>query len=230
MGVVQGFDSRYWDGTVPANFAYRFFAGKLTQGENFFNHLAPLQFDRARELSLPRLGWLFHKAGADVAGSVRGYKLFYQALEVEGPPVVDVEDTSVNPSAAYAASVWVTVQEVEQKIGRAVVIYAAAWHWNRYLKQFFPAGHPIYQRDLWESDPPPPTPEPGYFGPPVITQILLDWTAPGFGGDKIDVDETTTEWLAANMKPPVVLPPTTAKIPIEVIVPTGRVGVTVREV
>ena len=73
------------------------------------------------------------------------------------------------------------------------------------------------------------SPEPGYFGPPVITQVLLDWTAPGFGGDKIDVDETTTEWLAANMNP-VALPPTTAKIPIEVIVPAGRVGVTVREV
>jgi hypothetical protein len=198
MTTVQGFDSRYWKGVVPPGFSYKFAAFKATEGDYFANHLFPVQMDAIAGLALPRLAWHYHRQRADVKGAARIFHRFCLPDMPELPPVLDCEDRSVNPNPQMARTIWDTLQEIEQRFGRECIVYSAAWYWDRWVRPWTTRDHLIYTRMLWEADPPPDTKEPGYFGKPVITQVRLDWIAPAFGGDKIDVDEADDAWLTQH--------------------------------
>lgn len=183
-----GFDSRFWNGSLPEGATWDFVGLKATEGD-FRSAEFPVQFRASKALGLPRLAFTFFRARSN---QVEAAKVFREHVAgagdgLEFPPVVDIEDTKAPKTRATAEAAWVLVQEVEQQFGREAVIYTANWYWEAWrLHRWFAPDHPIYDRDLWESDPPPDTVAPGEWrrriGQPVMVQYVLDWYAEGYYG------------------------------------------------
>ena len=194
MANVAVFDSRYWPGTLPANHGMKGFLGKATEGYAAYtlvNHLLYKQAEGAKSAGLDVGGYLFYRYTGIPKDAARIYRDFMKLVGNDFPPIVDVEDTLAPKTSANAQKVWATVQEVEAAFGEQALIYSANWAWNGWgLQNFLPQGHAIYLRALWESDPPPNTPEPGFFGTPVGVQYQLDYNAPGYGSS-IDLSGAT---------------------------------------
>ena len=120
------------------------------------------------------------------------------------PPVLDIEDRYASKNKTTVDKAWTQLQEMEQRSGREVMVYSAGWYWDSWCAPFIPLSHPIYTKDLWEADPAPDTPIKGWPSGGVMTQVILDWRAPGFidtaGNpgliDISDVDEVLfNEWV-----------------------------------
>jgi len=199
---LEGFDSRYWDGRVPAMAPFRFFLGKATEcwrSVSYANSLLLFQLDAAFVAGWDAGAWLYHRGQGRPVEAARFYHHFTVTLGLTFPPIVDTEDTLSYPGRLLAENLWATVQEVEQRFGKAALIYSARWYFDRWLKPWLPAGHPIYERDLWEADPPPDTAEPGHFHKPVGVQYKLDGSAPGWNA-KIDLDRFERTWYSKNVR------------------------------
>ena len=228
--MIQGFDSRFWDGIVPAGANFRFFLGKATEtygaGAHYtlFNHLLPQQFEGARNAGWAVGAWHYHIQDANPLVSAREYHRFMRPLGMDFPPILDVED-----EAATGAHVWATVQAIEDKFGERCMVYSARWCWDD--SNYLPPGHPIFTRDLWESDPPPDTLQPGFWGPEVIRQKVLDTSVSGFRSisgtslANVDLNEANEAWYNTNVFPRFATTPPTALPIVPVTYPIGGVEI-----
>lgn len=195
--MIEGFDSRYWNGQLLSDHGGQFFIAKATESDYFANHLFPVQAEGALALGLDVGAYHFHRYRSDPASAARLYSHFCRPVDLAmGFPILDVEDMTAIPGTRYQAQLWDTVQELEQRWARLCMIYTARWYWDRFL--FYPRDHPIYTRPLWEADPPPDTPDPGHFGPAVITQYRLNLKLSGINA-AIDLDRADEAWYRENV-------------------------------
>ena len=199
--MIQGFDSRWWNGVIPEGYDYKFAYMKATEGDDFSSPEFPMQWAALQSYGLPKGAFCFHRQNCSVSGLA---SRFYGHVAATGhfgalPPVLDFEDTRARPSLALVEHMNDCLKAVEDKFGRACMIYSAKWWWDRWAKPYVQDHHLFYERELWEADPPPDTPSPGEWGKPAVVQVKLDWSAPGWNA-AIDVNETTQEWLDKYIK------------------------------
>lgn len=199
--AIYVFDSRFWNGVFPPEGQkYQVFFGKCSQGTWVIPQFQ-VQQRSAIQLNLGRSAWLFWRASNPVISAANTYHKAMQSIGYgQFPPIIDLEDTRAPRTQASFDSAWAQVQEVEQLSGQEAIIYSAAWYWNYWLKKFSKPEHPIYTRKLWEADPPPDTPEPGYFDKSdlMIRQTRLDFNPGGFNAD-IDESEMRREFWEKYM-------------------------------
>jgi len=195
--MIEGFDSRYWNGKMVNPARFRFYIAKATESDYFANCLCPNQIESAIRLGIDTGCYHFYRRYSDPSNAAALYKHyvrpFTQAMRF---PILDCEDGSCPPGKRSATHLWESVQAIEQAFGRECMIYTARWWWNQHV--WFELDHPIYTRPLWEADPPPDTPEPGGFGKPVITQYRLDLKTSGINAS-IDLNRADEAWYNANV-------------------------------
>jgi len=199
--MIEGFDSRYWDGRLPVGYAgkFKFWIGKATEADYFANCIAPWQNDKALSLGMHTGAFHFHRQASQPTNAARLYHHFLKPMALNMRfPILDCEDQRATPGMFLASHIWASVQAIEQKFGLPCMIYTARWWWDSHV--FFPANHPIYTRPLWESDPPPETKDPGHFGQAKITQYALDLKPTGFNAT-IDLDRADEAWYMENVMP-----------------------------
>lgn len=196
--MIEGFDSRYWNGLLPEQYKFRFFLTKATEADYFVAHNSPHQVERARLLGMDAGAFHFHRQHCDVTGAANIYHHWLKGLDINiKVPILDCEDQSSHPGAALMNHIWESVQAIEQKFGQTCMIYTARWWWDSHV--FYPIGHPIYTRPLWEADPPPDTKTPGHFANPVIVQYRLEYRPPGLNAS-IDLDRADEAWYRLNVQ------------------------------
>jgi len=204
--MIEGFDSRWWDGIMPVGYDYRFYIAKATEGE-WTSPQFPIQYRAAEQLNLLRSAFCFHRYATD---PIKSAKQFHDAILANGgygkiPPVIDFEDTRAPRSPVLVEHMWTQLEEMEQLAGQEVMCYSARWWWDSWAKPYVKSQHDFYNRLLWEADPAPDTPEPGEWTKEklAMVQVRLDWNAPGFNA-AIDVDEITDEqykkWLGEEVE------------------------------
>ncbi len=193
--MIQGFDSRWWNGILPAGYDYRFYIAKLNEGE-WTSPQFPIQYRAANQLGLLRSAFNFHRYASD---AVKSAKAYHDGIIANGgygkiPPVLDCEDTRAPRGLKLVEHMWTELQEMEQLAGQEVMVYSAKWWWDYWAKPYVKSQHDFYSRPLWEADPAPDTPEPGEWTKEelAMVQVRLGWNAPGFNA-AIDVDEISDE-------------------------------------
>lgn len=195
--MIEGFDSRYWNGHLPAQYNFQFFMGKATESDYFVAHNSPYQIEMARRYGMDAGVYHFYRQHCDITGAANIYYHWCKPLQTNIKlPILDCEDQSSHPGTALSAHLWASVQEIEAKFGQMCMIYTARWWWDSHV--YYAAGHPIYQRPLWEADPPPDTATPGSFANPVIVQYKLSWRPPGLNAS-IDLDRADEAWYRVNV-------------------------------
>ena len=192
--MKQGFDSRWWNGIMPADCPYLFGYCKATEGNDFTSQQFGLQMLALQNYGKLKGAFMFHRQASDVIISVKRFYDVVRALDVpvELPNVADFEDIRATPGLKLVDHMWATVQEIEQKFQQECMIYSAGWWWDRWAKPYVQDRHEFYEKDLWEADPPPDTPC-GEWGEPVVRQVKLDIIVPGFNA-ALDENEATDEW------------------------------------
>jgi len=194
--VIEGFDSRYWNGQLPEQYKFRFFIAKTTEADYFVAHNSPHQVMRARALGMDAGAYHFYRRHCDYIGAANIYRHWCKALDLNiEVPILDVEDQSATAGADLSKHIWNSVQAIEDSFGHECMIYTARWWWDS--RVFFPKDHPIYLRPLWEADPPPDTKTPGYFKNPVIVQYRLEYRPPLMNAS-IDLNRADEAWYALN--------------------------------
>lgn len=186
-----GFDSRWWDGRLPANHRFVFAIQKATEGDSFQSQQFPGQIAAIRAGGLIDGSFHFHRLASNPANAA---KMYYDWVMGTGRdclimPVADFEDTRARPSLQLVNHMWDTVQAIEDEFGRMCMIYTARWWWDTMAKPYVQSQHGFYERPLWEADPPPTSPIAGEWATRAIRQIALDIVEPGFNAG-IDVNET----------------------------------------
>lgn len=195
--MIEGFDSRYWNGSLPAQYKFRFFLGKATESDYFVAHNSPYQIEMARRQGMDAGSYHFYRQHCDATGAANIYHHWCKALDINiQVPILDCEDQSSTPGTAITKHLWACVQEIEDRFGQMCMIYTARWWWDTHV--FYPKDHPIYLRPLWESDPPPDTKTPGYFANPVIVQYRINYRPPMLNAN-IDLDRADPAWYDANV-------------------------------
>ena len=200
---VVGFDSRFWNGVLPAGVPYKFYIAKCSEGTWVSPDFAN-QYRAAQQGGLARSAWSYHRYASDAVASARAYHNAMLAAGGYGelPPVLDAEDMRAPVIAAMFDHIWVQLQEMEQLSGREVLVYTANWWWNRWCKPFSLPTEPMYTRKLWEADPEPDTTEPSYWDKSdlVLIQTRLDFNPGGFNA-VIDEDVAKREWFESLVGP-----------------------------
>ena len=161
---------------------------KATEGDNFTSPQFPIQWAALQSYSLPKGAFVFHRQNSDAIGTARRFHEYVGATGDMGqlPPVVDFEDTRSAPSLALVEQMNDSLKAVEDLFGRECLIYTARWWWDRWAKPYVQDHHLFYGRELWEADPPPASPIAGEWTERAVTQVSLDWAAPGWNA-AIDV-------------------------------------------
>ena len=200
--MKRGFDSRWWDGRMPADSPYLFGYCKATEGDDFTSQQFGLQMLALHNYKKLKGPFHFSRQASDPIEAIKRYHAVVSALDVpvELPPVDDFEDTRATPGKALTEHMWIEVQEIEQKFQQECMIYSAGWYWDRWVKPYIQPHQKFYDRMLWEADPPPPTPI-GEWGEPDVRQVRLDIKVPGFNA-AIDENEATDEWFNKYVQTP----------------------------
>lgn len=195
--MIRILDSRYWNGVIPATPDYSWIKGyiaKVSDGDYFTSPEFLGQYRAAEALfGDARSAWAFFKAVSDPKLAAKRY---HDAMIAAGgygkiPPIHDIEDRYAPKTKTTIEKAWIQHQEMEQLIGREVMVYSGGWFWDSWCAPFIPLTHPIYTRQLWEADPSPDTPIKGWPTGGVMVQTVLDWYAPGFkatNGDPLRID------------------------------------------
>lgn len=221
MTIVEGFDSRSWDGFLSPEYQaiLKYVGIKISQGQNWtppegYTTL-PKQWRRAKKnYSLLRLpfhywlpGWTWYNH-ADYGK--KQAENFHQSIidHFEGdfgelPPCIDVESrfTGMANGAGRALNLKACLDWTEDFWNVVPLIYTATWYWDRYMHTEFVKLVPEYWKkyDLWEADPLPNTTIAGWGDNNSIQQVVLDKEIKNFGlpgtSTKVDFDETTQAWL-----------------------------------
>ena len=193
--MKRGFDSRWWNGIMPADSPYLFGYCKATEGDDFTSQQFNLQMIALQNYGKPKGAFHFHRQVANVAFAVEKFYDVVNALDVpvELPPVVDFEDTRASPGEKLVEQMWAYVEQVEQRFQQECMIYSAGWWWDRWAKPYVQDNQEFYDRMLWEADPDPPTPI-GEWGEPDVKQVKLDIMVPGYNA-ALDEDEATDLWF-----------------------------------
>ena len=213
--MIQILDARYWNGRIPPGYEYiKGYIAKATDGDYFTSPEFANQYRAAGQLfGKARSAWSFFKGVSD---PVKAAKRYHEAMVAAGgyggiPPVLDIEDKYAAKGKTTVDKAWVQLQEMEQLSGREVLVYSAGWYWDSWCAPYVPLTHPIYTRNLWESDPGPDTPIKGWPLGGVMKQTILDWRAPGFidtAGNPglIDISDVSEElfetWVGPAASPP----------------------------
>lgn len=225
MNIVKGFDSRGWNGILPAGYQdgyFKFYFQKVSQGQKWIpSDLAQLQknWKRAKEVySLPRGAFHFtlmptFYTDPIAYGKAQGDNFYYTLKNKYGaefgelPPVIDVENryTGMAGGDKRVLMLRALLDKTAELFDQSPMIYTAGWYWDAYIHPYVGDWRYWEEYELWEADPPPDTPIKGWEENGIkakVTQVKLDWTPPGFN-TKIDLDETTQEWLDNNTGTPV---------------------------
>ena len=233
MEIVKGFDSRYWNGIMPPGYDYKYVGIKISGGVDFVPVEPQKQWRLAPDQGLKRLPFHYWRGknrvtyrGTDPKewGKKQAHHFFETKMKWsndigELPPCMDVEDKYSIKGLWVIDSMWAFLERTEQLWGKKPMIYTAGWWWNTWAApyaNYYSTWSP-YDYDLWEADPPPDTPC-GEWEESMITQVVLDWSAPGFNA-KIDVNHAQKEWYNKQVGESGEPPPN--DITIKVIVPEG---------
>lgn len=213
MAIKYGFDSRFWNGVLPAGYDhYEFYIAKATESDWFLSSDFAAQYEAGRRYFGDMVGaWHFHRyysRNGTVASVSTAARKYYDAMQSVGglgrfPPIVDLEDVWGPPSLRLTNHMNDQVKAVEDVFGEEALIYTANWWWQRHAEPYVQPQHVFYDRKLWESDPAPDTREPGEWTKDdlFMVQTRLDWPAPGFRsttGQQGTIDENELlrpEWL-----------------------------------
>ena len=199
--MKRGFDSRWWNGIMPADSPYLFGYCKATEGDSFTSQQFNLQILALQNYKKLKGAFHFHRQVANVTFAVERFHNVVSALDfpVELPPVVDFEDTRASPGKKLVEQMWEYIEQVEQRFQQKCMIYTAGWWWDRWAKPYVQDNQEFYEKMLWEADPPPDTPCGGW-GEPDVRQVRLDIIVPGMNA-KVDENEATDEWFNKYDKP-----------------------------
>lgn len=199
--MKRGFDSRWWNGIMPADSPYLFGYCKATEGDYFTSQQFGLQMLALHNYGKLKGAFHFHRRASNVITAVEKFYDVVSSLDVpvELPPVVDFEDTRASPGEKLVDHMWAYVEQTEQRFQQECMIYSAGWWWDRWAKPYVQSRHKFYERMLWEADPDPPTPI-GEWGEPDVKQVRLDIIVPGFNA-KIDENEATDLWFNSYVSP-----------------------------
>lgn len=199
--MKQGFDSRWWNGIMPADSPYLFGYCKATEGNDFTSQQFGLQMLALHNYKKLKGAFHFHRQASNVIVAVGRFYDVVSALDVpvELPPVVDFEDTRASPGEKLVEQMWAYVEQTEQRFQQECMIYSAGWWWDRWAKPYVQDNQEFYEKMLWEADPDPPTPV-GEWGEPDVRQVKLDIMVPGFNA-AIDEDEATDLWFNSYVVP-----------------------------
>ena len=216
--ILEGFDSRYWDGYLPPYLAKRFkFVGiKASQGKAWEPHdrkTLQYQWARAKDpYGLLRTPFHFWKSPVSwedpESNGIAQAENFLRTMEKKNggdlgelKPTVDVEDRWVGMASAKrrALSVYHCLLKTEELWGEVPMIYTATWYWDGWgIHNEFVKLCPEYWKKykLWEGDPAPDTIISGWGDNTntTILQVVLDTYMNNFN-TKIDLNETTPEKL-----------------------------------
>ena len=229
--MIKGIDSRYWDGVLPPGYEdFEFVGIKISQGtkDNLDLSAPKRQWRLAPEQDLNRLPFHFWKGSRTGDAEDHGIaqaEFFFEMMNKldpnrgELPPCVDAEDKWALKGIRSLIDICACAKRTEELWGVQPLLYTASWWWNQWITphdDFNRSKYDPYQYKLWEADPPPDTKEPGDWTKAdlAITQVVLDWNAPGFrqfNGRSvgIDIDWADETWYNE------VLNPTTPPIPGE---------------
>ena len=208
--AVEGFDSRYHLGTIPAGYHFAYF--KATEGVGW-EQTSPgwrNQADFADKQSIPWGLYHFFLDSADPKEQARWFWNVIKSRPGQLPPVLDFEVSSTN------ARVRDCMAELALVSGKRPMIYTSPHYWNSYIgNQAW-----ILNYDRWVAHwtsaaaPSLPTGWPDW----QVWQYTGSVTVPGFTAS-IDRDRAQDAWLKQFTAPPPPAPP--AEVRIEVRVPAS---------
>ena len=227
---VEGFDDRDWNGYLtPALLAlWKFIGIKVSQGKSWNpqdRYILQKQWIRAKLYGLLRIPFHYFLSpcigkNAEEYGKAQATNFYESMIKWnnpdsygwgELPPCIDVENRFVGMASnkQIALALYHCLLETEKLWGRIPIIYTASWFWDKYVHAEFVKLVPEYWKiyDLWEADPPPDTDIAGWEEKNSVQKIGLDGYYPGYGNGKIDIDETTQEWIDSRTNVPVPPPP-----------------------
>lgn len=213
MTLVEGFDSRGWNGYFPPGYEHLKFAGiKISQGKKWDPKdlwMLQRQWDWAKSkydlMRLPFHFWKGHRSWEDPIqeGKSQAY-YFHNSITKrfggdfgELPPAIDGEDRFLGmvTGKPLVHNFRACLEKTADLWNKVPGIYSAGWWWNKYIYPYLDGWKPWEEYWLWEADPPPPTPISGW-GDEIgaITQVKLDTQMLGWNA-VIDIDQTTQEWI-----------------------------------
>ena len=230
--MIQGIDSRYWNGVLPPGYPCKFAGIKISEGTRTDLDLSMplLQWKRCPDQDISRLPFHFWR-GSRVKDPTEHGKAqanhFFKEKMKEGynigelPPAIDVEDRWAQKGLRTVTNIKACLEETQRLWGRKPLIYTAGWWWDSWCKPYadYWADWSPYDYSLWEADPPPDTPC-GRWTKSCITQVQLDATVAGFNA-RIDVNLAEEAWYYKH----------TGEVPVEkvikMVVPSGvRIDIT----
>ena len=212
--IVEGFDSRYWDGVLSPEYqkTMKYVGIKMSQGKNWIPRekygLLVRQWLRANKnygllrlpfhYWLPSWPWYNHKKYGEEQAENFYERMMHQFEEQKGelPPAIDVESRFAGMASGEHRVICLRgcLDRTAELWNLSPGIYTATWYWDKYIAPYTGDWKYWEEHWLWEADPPPDTHIKGWGDTNAIQQVALDKSVPGFNA-KVDFNETTQAWL-----------------------------------
>jgi hypothetical protein len=219
--ILNGFDSRYWDGILPPEYLdhFSYYFQKTSQGVGWepsegWTQLQ-LNWKRVKEVyRLPRGPYhytimpyhdqnMIQRAEIQADDFLRVIDERFQGDQGELPPVIDLENVHewMALEEDLALFVRALLGRTAEIFNKAPMVYTATWFWDLYIAPYVGDWEYYEEYELWEADPPPDTPIAGWVDGGDVVQVALSKSIPGFN-TVVDLNETTQEWLNSHIGTP----------------------------
>ena len=197
--MIYGFDSRYWNGVLPAANPFKYAFVKFTEATGFATSNAVAQWNSLKAGGLLRGPYHFYRNASNPEDQAAYFRANVGSDIGELPPVLDLEDTASIKGGEMPARVQRCLAEIEKLFGKRPMVYSAAWWWNpwmgnqpwvntyeRWVANYTVASTPLLPIGWTTWD---------------VWQFKGDVTEPGFNA-KIDWNRTWTSWFDKYNAPP----------------------------
>ena len=131
--MIYGFDSRFWNGVLPAAHSFEYAFVKFTEATGFATSNAGAQWAGLKAGGLLRSAYHFYRNHANPEDQAAYFRANVGEDIGELPPVLDLEDTASVKGGELPARVQRCLVEIEQLFGRKPMVYSAAWWWNPWM-------------------------------------------------------------------------------------------------